>query len=161
MKKNTKQSAVWFIALLFFTVAQSGWIQRVIHGEYFTSTAYAEDDEDDEGDEDEDGVSSATTSTSSTAKTKKVITYKTVYVEKIITTLDPVFTTDRDNDGIVDGLDPHPGVHEREYFTDTDDDGIPNAFDKYHDEDDFNYYEQETDTNENGILDSYESLGGS
>ncbi|MDP2837789.1 MAG: hypothetical protein Q8O53_00730 [Candidatus Moranbacteria bacterium] len=42
------------------------------------------------------------------------------------------------------------------YQNDTDGDGVPNALDQHHDEDDFTYFESETDDNYNGIIDSYE-----
>jgi hypothetical protein len=103
---------------------------------------------------DENGGSSAT----QTTKTKSTPIYKTIFVTKIITTLDPIFKTDKDGDNLVDGLDPHPAVPEREYFTDDDDDSIPNAFDKYPNDDDFAYYEGEKDENGDGILDSYEFM---
>lgn len=121
------------------------------------SVAHADDGESDDEGGDDNYSSSATTSTEQkTVKVKPV--YETVLVEKIITTLDPIFTTDTDKDGIVDGLDPHPTVPEKEYFTDDDNDGVANAFDMHEGEDDFAYYEQENDTNENGILDSYETF---
>lgn len=157
MKKNTRRSIVLSsAALLLALVYGTGiFLERMSYGKVFSSVAYAEDDENDEGDtEDRTASSSNTTSSSSSSETP---TYKTVYVEKVITTLDPIYTTDTDKDGLVDGLDPHPTIPESEYFTDTDGDGVPNAFDKHHDEDDFAYFEEETDTNNNGILDSYES----
>lgn len=118
--------------------------------------AYAEDDDEAEY-EDEEGTNEVT-SPQPIPEVKIVPTYETVLVTKIITTLDPIFTTDQDRDQLVDGLDPHPTIHEREYFTDDDDDSVPNAFDRYPDDDDFVYYEEESDENENGILDSYEAV---
>lgn len=121
---------------------------------------YADDDdeEDEHEDEDEDEHRSSTKQSSSKISTKSTPIYKTVLVTKVISTLDPAFKTDQDRDGLVDGLDPHPTVHEKEYFTDDDDDSVPNAFDLHPGEDDFVYYEEESDVNSNGIIDSYESL---
>lgn len=127
------------------------------------SIASADDEEGDEDEKDEedddDGGNDDNYSSSEEQKTVKVKpVYETVLKEKVIMTLDPIFTTDTDKDGIVDGLDPHPAVPESEYFTDDDVDGIANAFDMHKDEDDFAYYEQENDENGNGILDSYEAV---
>lgn len=164
MKKNFRQKSTWLIILLFSGTALVGWsasLQQVLRKELSVSPVYAEDDNEYENEGDDDNYSSPSSSSSpQTTKVKSAPIYKTVLVTKVITTLDPIFTTDQDDDGIVDGLDPHPNVHEREYFTDEDDDGIANAFDKHHDEDDFAYYEEETDTNDNGLLDSYESMAG-
>lgn len=159
MKKNNKQLVVWSIVLLF-AVTQSGWVQRIIHGEALATVVYAEDEEDDEEDDDEDSGTTTSSSSSGTSSgsTKAVTTYKTVYVDEVVTTLDPIYTTDTDKDGLVDGLDPHPTIVESEYFTDIDGDGVPNAFDRHHDEDDFIYFEEEVDTNNNGVLDSYEPV---
>lgn len=86
--------------------------------------------------------------------TKDVITYRPV--TKMVTVTDPGYDTDIDNDGLVDALDPDPTRPQSEYFTDIDGDGVPNAFDAHHDEDDFAYFVDETDTNQNGVIDSYE-----
>lgn len=136
-------------------------LEQAIQGGGISFVAYADDEEDEEDedeDEGEDDEGEYNAPSTKTTKVKNTPTYKTVLVTKVVTTLDPVFTTDQDGDRIVDGLDPHPRVHEREYFTDIDDDGIANAFDKHSGEDDFAYYEQENDENENGILDSYELM---
>ncbi|MEK7181566.1 MAG: hypothetical protein AAB708_00385, partial [Patescibacteria group bacterium] len=77
-------------------------------------------------------------------------------VTKTVTVLNPGYDTDKDEDGLVDAIDPDPEKHQKEYFTDTDGDSVPDAFDQHHDEDDFAYLENETDENNNGILDSYE-----
>ena len=77
-------------------------------------------------------------------------------VTRTVVVTDEEFQKDTDGDELVDAIDPDPFRHQSEYFTDIDGDGIPNALDQYHDEDDFAYYEFETDENENGIIDSYE-----
>lgn len=109
-----------------------------------------EEDEDDEDDEEDESSSSAKKSSQTETVTKQVVTYETRIVN------DPEFLVDTDQDGLVDGVDPEPNFDFREYFTDIDGDGVPNAFDKHHDEDDFSYHDEETDKNNNGILDSYE-----
>lgn len=164
MKKIFRKNKIWFAALFFSGVAIISWnsvLHQALRGESFVTVAHAEDDEDEY--ENDDNYSSntqpsVTPSSTKTTKVKSVPAYKTVLVTKVITTLDPKFTTDRDGDGIVDGFDPHPSVHEREYFTDADDDGVANAFDEHSGEDDYAYYEQENDENQNGILDSYELM---
>ncbi|MDD2766947.1 MAG: hypothetical protein PHH40_04300 [Candidatus Moranbacteria bacterium] len=118
--------------------------------------AYADDDEDEDEDDDEEDEDEDYEERYEQKVVKVKPVYKTVYVEKVVITLDPIFTKDTDRDSIVDGLDPHPTISEKEFFTDDDNDGIANAFDTHKDEDDFAYYEQENDENGNGILDSYE-----
>jgi len=161
MEKNRKQKTAVFLAVTFFLVVFFGSgnsFRQIMHEDIVISSAHADDE--DEGDEEDDNFTIPTASTSSDATTVKTKpTYKTVLVTKVITTLDPMFTTDTDKDDIVDGLDPHPTISEKEFFTDDDDDSITNAFDIHKGEDDFAYYEQDNDTNENGILDSFESLG--
>ncbi len=124
-------------------------------------TASADDDEYEGNDDEHETSSSGSTASSSTkpkTKTiqviKEVIEYKPV--TKTIVVTEAAYAKDTDGDGLVDAIDPSPLVPQSEYFTDTDGDGIPNALDKHHDEDDFAYYEFETDENNNGILDSYE-----
>lgn len=158
MRKTTQQKGIIFsVAFFFFTAfvfEQSSQYQD--YSVFAVPVAHADDDEDEEDDdedEDEDEGNEGRYE-QKTVKVKPV--YKTVYVEKVTITLDPIFTRDTDRDLIVDGLDPHPTISEKEYFTDDDEDGIANAFDMHEDEDDFAYYEQEDDANENGILDSYE-----
>jgi hypothetical protein len=116
---------------------------------------FAEDDdneyEQEYDDEREDRANQETTTT----QTKQVTEYKPV--TEIVLVVPEEYTKDSDGDKLVDALDPNPTIHQQEFFTDTDDDGVPNAFDKHHDEDDFAYYEQETDNNHNGIIDSYEN----
>jgi len=130
----------------------------------FYLAALAEDDKDEEGveneEEDEDEENEDEEETTSKPKTetikvlKEVIEYKPVLKTVIVT--EEAYSKDTDNDALVDGIDPDPLVPQSEYFTDIDNDGVPNAIDRHHDEDDFAYYEFETDDNNNGILDSYE-----
>jgi hypothetical protein len=167
MRKNISKKMVAFSVTVFVLGFFTSWntsLRHMIQAGIFIPAVHAEDDENErehESEEDDDytpTTSTTSSTTTTTTKTKSTPTYKTVLVEKVITTLDPIFTSDQDQDGIVDGLDPHPTVHEREYFTDEDNDGIANAFDMHQGEDDFTFYEQENDANGNGILDSYESL---
>lgn len=131
------------------------------HPIFLTPVSAREDEEDEdreeEEDEDDDSESSATQSAPKTKTIKvikEVIEYRPV-TETIIVT-EAAYAKDADGDTLVDAIDPDPLVPQSEYFTDIDGDGIPNALDRHHDEDDFAYYDFETDTNENGILDSYE-----
>lgn len=167
MKNVIRKIVVGFIILFFVVnIAVAGWTKKyfVTASGHLIFSVYAKEDEEDEEREDEEDEykeeDESEESTSQTVKTKSTPIYKTIFVTKIITTLDPIFKTDKDGDNLVDGLDPHPAVHEREYFTDDDDDSIPNAFDKYPDDDDFAYYEEEKDENRDGILDSYEFMAG-
>lgn len=113
-------------------------------------TALAEDEDEDEDEEYEKSKSST--------KTVNVIQSVTEYksVTETVTILADSYQKDTDGDQLVDALDPNPLVKQSEYFTDTDGDGVPNALDQHHDEDDFAYYDFETDENNNGIIDSYE-----
>ncbi len=117
-----------------------------------------EDDEEDEEDKDEDEEDERpkTSKPKTIQVVKEVIEYKPV-TETIIVT-EAAYTIDTDGDVLVDAIDPDPLVPQSEYFTDIDNDGVPNALDLYHDEDDFSYYEFETDDDNNGILDSYEQI---
>jgi hypothetical protein len=127
---------------------------------WMTAQAEREDEDEDEEDEDdrEDETNTQKETKTSKPKTiqviKEVVEYKPV-TETIVVT-EEAYTKDTDGDLLVDALDPDPRIAQSEYFTDIDGDGVPNAIDRYHDEDDFAYYEMETDDNENGILDSYE-----
>lgn len=112
-----------------------------------------EDEEDEEEDEEDDDEKSSSRSKKST-KTETVIQEVVTYETRLMN--DPEFLVDTDGDGLMDGVDPEPNFDFREYFTDIDGDSVPNAFDKHHDEDDFSYHDEETDENNNGILDSYE-----
>lgn len=163
MIKNIRNKTTRIAVLLFVITALVGGMDffTTYPHRTFVASVYADDGEQEyeyEGEVYKDGAGD-TSSNVSTSKIKNVPIYKTVLVTKIITTLDPIFTTDQDGDSLVDGLDPHPTMHEREYFTDDDDDGVPNVFDKYRDDDDFAYYEEENDENGDGILDSYEFMG--
>lgn len=111
-----------------------------------------DEDEDEEEDEDEDERPKSSTKTINVIQ--EVIEYKPVTETVIV--LDEAYQKDTDGDRLVDAVDPNPLIQQSEYFTDTDADGVPNALDQHHDEDDFAYYEFETDANNNGIIDSYE-----
>ncbi len=116
------------------------------------SVVHADDDEDEDEDEEEDKDDDKK------KETVEVTRYEVRQVVRTVVVLAPEYETDTDGDLLVDGVDPDPRVHQREYFTDTDDDGIPNVFDRHHGEDDFAYYDGEDDADSNGLLDSYERL---
>lgn len=121
---------------------------------------FADDDEDDDESDDEDNEDKEDYYESKSTKVEKIKPiYQKILVPVVKIILDPIFRIDSDGDGLFDGIDPHPRTHEREYFTDDDDDSVPNAFDLHKGEDDFMYYDQDTDVNENGIIDAYESMG--
>ena len=120
-----------------------------------------EDEEDEHEDEDEDEDEDKPTSSSSSKTEYKtieviqeVIEYKPVTETVLVTKED--YARDTDGDSLVDAIDPDPLVVQSEYYSDIDGDGIPNALDQHHDEDDFAYFDFETDDNNNGIIDSYE-----
>ena len=119
-----------------------------------------EEDHEEEDDEDEREDDAEPTTTESAPKTKTIKVIKEVVdyrpVTETIMVTEEAYAKDTDGDALVDALDPDPLLPQSEYFTDIDGDGIPNALDRHHDEDDFAYYELETDTNGNGIFDSYE-----
>lgn len=148
-----------FLPVFFMTLP----VSFSTHPTFLTPVSAREDEdedreeEEDDEDEDDDSTSSATQSAPKTKTIKvikEVIEYRPV-TETIIVT-EAAYAKDADGDTLVDAIDPDPLVPQSEYFTDIDGDGIPNALDRHHDEDDFSYYEFETDDNNNGILDSYE-----
>lgn len=114
-----------------------------------------DDDDDDDEDEDEEEYQETTSKPKKIKVIQQVVEYKPVTETVIVT--EEAYAKDSDGDLLVDALDPDPLIAQSEYFTDIDDDGVPNAIDRYHDEDDFAYYEMETDADNNGILDSYEA----
>ncbi|HCJ45523.1 MAG TPA: hypothetical protein DHV33_01240 [Candidatus Moranbacteria bacterium] len=157
MKKNIFPIFILFFFLGSFSFGFLSVKQSSLHT--LIPIAYADDDEDDDDDDDDDEDDDDRYETKSIRVEKAQPIYKTVLVPIVKITIDPIFTIDSDRDGLFDGIDPHPKVHEREYFTDDDDDGVANAFDLYKGEDDFSYYSEDTDINENGIIDSYETMG--
>lgn len=114
-----------------------------------------EDEDEDDEDEDEEEYQETTSKPKKIKVIQQVVEYKPVTETVVVT--EEAYAKDSDGDLLVDALDPDPLIAQSEYFTDIDDDGVPNAIDRYHDEDDFAYYEMETDADNNGILDSYES----
>lgn len=119
-------------------------------------TAYAEDDEDDEEEDDEEEDKDE--KEEKTTETRYVTHYEVRQVPKTVTVIPTEYETDTDGDRLVDALDPDPDTHQREYFTDDDGDVVPNAFDRYPGEDDFAYFDSMYDTNDDGIVDSFEGL---
>lgn len=124
------------------------------------SVASADDDDDDEDDDDDDDDEDEDEDDDRKEERKETISvtrYEVRQVSRIVTVLAPEYGRDTDSDLLVDGIDPNPLVHQREYFTDTDGDGVPNVFDRFSGEDDFAYFEED-DADRDGILDTYERL---
>lgn len=152
-----------FSTLALFTIGILGNISSFLptpaHSDWWMTVRAEDEDEEDEDDEHEDdGEGEEEETKPSKPKTikvvKQVVEYKPVTETVVVT--EEAYAKDTDGDLLVDALDPDPRIAQSEYFTDIDGDGVPNAIDRYHDEDDFAYYEMETDDNGNGILDSYE-----
>lgn len=127
------------------------------------STAYADDDDEDEeedheDEEDEDDDDRKEPKKKSSTETRYVTHYEVRQVSRVVTVVPEEYRKDTDGDRLVDAIDPDPLVPQQEYFTDTDGDGVPNVFDQHHDEDDFAYFDSEYDTNDDGIIDSFEQL---
>lgn len=116
-----------------------------------------EDDEDEEDDDDEDDDDD------DDEEYEEEVVYEVVEIPVVpvpvtpryITVIDSGYDIDTDGDKLVDAIDPHPTINEYELFTDDDNDGVPNATDQYKGENDFLFVDF-TDTNNNGILDSFE-----
>ena len=139
-------------------------IKAFVHAEDEEEEHEEEEHEEEEDDDDDDKKPSSSSSSSSSSSNKsssskpketKVVVEETIY--KTITVYEPGYDVDTDGDKLVDAIDPDPLVSQLEYFTDSDNDGVPNVLDEHKGEDDFKY-KPDTDTNNNGILDSYESL---
>lgn len=149
------------LPVLFLVASSVVWRDALSQPAAFM-TVHADDDEDkeedDEDNKDEGQKESEEEKSKPRTKTvrvvKEVVEYRPVAKTVIVT--EEGYTIDTDGDLLVDAIDPDPKVPQSEYFTDIDDDGVPNAIDRHHDEDDFSYYEFETDDDNNGILDSYE-----
>ena len=89
--------------------------------------------------------------------TKTIIQYVTKQVPVTSVVTPPEYVTDTDGDGLADAIDPDPKVPQQDYFLDDDGDGVPNAYDKHPGQDDFTFFDDQTDANHNGIIDSYEN----
>ena len=116
-----------------------------------------EDDEDEDEDEDDEDEDDDDDYREEKKETISVTRYEVRQVSRVVTVLAPEYEKDTDGDLLVDGIDPNPLVHQKEYFTDADGDGVPNVFDRFSGEDDFAYFEED-DADQDGILDTYERL---
>jgi len=147
---------MFLIAIFLFG---GSWNIRNNGGEY-PRVGVALADEDGEGEEDEDDDDEDEDESEDREKRKETIPvtrYEVRQVARVVTVLAPEYGRDTDGDLLVDGIDPNPLIHQKEYFTDADDDGIPNVFDRFSGEDDFSYFEED-DADQDGILDTYERL---
>lgn len=161
LKPITVFFGVFVIVMGLFSVGRG--VGLITAGNPYIHTAFAEEDEDedeeDEDDEDEDededrdddGEAKAT-------ETRYVTHYEVRYVPQTTTVIPEEYRSDLDGDTLVDAIDPDPDTHQREYFTDDDDDTVPNVFDRHPGEDDFAYFDSMYDTNDDGIIDDFESL---
>jgi hypothetical protein len=127
---------------------------QTIRAPFMTVSADDDEEEDEDDDEEEDEEEDESSQPKTVKVMKEVVEYRPV-IEKVVIT-EEAYAKDTDGDLLVDALDPDPVRKQSEYFTDTDGDGVPNALDQHPNEDDFSYYESETDNNNNGIIDSYE-----
>ncbi|MFZ1654323.1 MAG: hypothetical protein WBO92_00245 [Candidatus Moraniibacteriota bacterium] len=168
MRTMARKFSLLFLALpvVFLTA------NVVVPGDFFARplllmTALAEEDEEeheedereeDDGEKESEQPKAASKTSQSKPKTVKVVKDVVEYrpVARTVIVTEEAYATDTDGDLLVDAIDPDPKVPQSEYFTDVDEDGVPNAIDRHPDEDDFSYYEFETDGDNNGILDSYE-----
>lgn len=165
-----KVSKQWFSTVLFVTLSisiagymsialtEAGFWKKIGNSVAIIAPALAED-EDEEEEENDDDEREPSSIANVQAKTSTTVTqYEVRKVKQTITVIPEAFRKDTDGDGLVDGIDPDPLVHQKEYFTDIDGDSVPNAFDQHHDEDDFAYFDNAADKNSNGVLDTYEGL---
>ena len=118
------------------------------------STAWADDYEDEDDEEDDDREDEKKSSSKQETVTRTYTVIQKVPQTVVVTPVE--FLSDRDGDLLVDALDPDPDTHQREYFTDDDGDRVANVNDRYPGRDDFSIFEDGTDVNANGIVDSYE-----
>jgi hypothetical protein len=164
MKFSLKITTFLAFVILFGTLSGGFASRNVWVRQHFFSSVSADDGEVEIENEGQKATTTPQTSTTTTTQstsvqTKQVIENVVEYkpVTKTINVTPEEYLKDSDGDGLVDALDPNPYIEQSEFFTDTDGDGVPNAFDRHHDEDDFVFFDDlETDTNNNGILDSYE-----
>ncbi len=151
-----KKLIAFFLILIILLIAVTFKINSnlIKPDQDISKVALAEDDDDDD-DEDEEKNEGKEKSKEEKSNSKPIIEIMPVY--KTIITYDPGYGQDTDGDKLVDAIDPNPTVIESEFFTDDDKDGVPNAFDEHKGEDDFKY-KVDSDSNNNGVLDSYEEL---
>lgn len=110
--------------------------------------------------EDEESESSEYSSDKDDKETTETVTRTYTVIEQVEETVlvtPPAYLSDRDGDNLVDALDPNPDVHQKEFFTDDDGDAIANVYDQFPGLDDLVTFADETDENQNGIIDRYES----
>ncbi len=167
-KKNKQKSIIVLLALvsILFNLFVFSKIQTNIAG--ISTHVRAEDEGDDDEDEDENHEDEDDEDENDDNYKDEYI-YETIEVPadtqqqnitpttSLILTVTPGFDKDTDQDKLVDALDPHPNIHESQFFTDDDKDSIPNALDEHPNEDDFLYI-QFDDANNNGLLDELETL---
>lgn len=127
-----------------------------------TPIARAADDEGSEASEpsEDEGSESGSKEAEEDEDETEAVTRTYTVIEKVsqvVMVTPEEYLSDRDGDLLVDALDPNPDVHQREYFTDDDGDSVANAYDSFPGSDDLVMLGSETDDNQNGIVDRYES----
>lgn len=148
----------WFLLFGFGLRKLTSTYSKKVSGISFTAV-YAEEDDDEDEDEEEEEDEDYEDSDDETPQES----YETVVqlapqpIVKNVTVIDPEFTTDTDGDKLVDAIDPNPTIPQWKFFTDTDNDGVAEAFDLHPNENDFLYITLE-DSNNNGIVDTFEAL---
>lgn len=113
----------------------------------------SEEDEESESSEYSDSGDDEEKSTETVTRTYTVMEQ----FEETVLVTPPAYLSDRDGDSLVDAIDPNPDTHQKEFFTDDDGDSIANAYDQFPGLDDLVTFADETDENENGVIDRYES----
>lgn len=156
----------FFLLLVVLSTGYFIFIFLPHRGPHQFPVVFAEDDDEDDEEERDDreehrSSSSSSKQENSSSTKKKTETRTYTVIEQVIqkvTVTPPEFLSDRDGDQLVDALDPDPDHPQSEYFTDDDSDGIANIADQFPGQDDLSVFTNETDANDNGIIDSYEQL---
>ena len=146
-----------FVIALIFSFPFSKFIGKPLWiAPELALAAEESEDEDEESESSEYEYSSDADDEESTETVTRTYTVMEQVEETVLVT-PPAYVSDLDGDSLVDALDPNPDVHQKEFFTDDDGDAIANAYDQFPGLDDLVTFANETDDNQNGIIDRYES----
>jgi len=149
--KNTTKKQLLYLSLLPILFILLFSFSRIVHADDEEN----EKDDEIETDKIETTIPTPTKKTSSSTN-KPTVTYIINSAPDIIV-VPAAYKKDTDSDGLVDAIDPDSAIPQKQYFTDSDKDGMADLYDKYPGENDFAYVD-DTDLNNNGILDSFEQL---